>query len=89
VSEVIDEEAVAGYVLEIANILQMFIHQQYSGRILCFLLLLGYLCESLSKECEKFTDELDKIMGMDVSKIPSQSFIQKLTCCSLWFCLKG
>jgi hypothetical protein len=67
VSEVIDEEAVASYVVEIADILQMFIHQQYSGRILCFLLLLGHLCESLSKECEKFTDEPDKIMGMDVS----------------------
>ncbi len=66
-SEVIDEEAVQGYTKEINDILQMFIHQQYSGRMLSFILLLGYLCESLSKECEKFTAELDKIMGMDVS----------------------
>lgn len=66
-SEVIDEEAVEGYTKEINDILQMFIHQQYTGRILSFLLLLGYLCESMSKECEKFTVELDKIMGMDVS----------------------
>jgi hypothetical protein len=65
ISESIDEEAVAGYVYEIADILQMFIHQSYSGRSLCFLLLLGYLCESLSKECEKFTEELD-ITDMDV-----------------------
>jgi len=56
----------AGYAEEIKDILQMFIHQQYTGRVLVFLLLLGYLCESLSKECEKFTEELDDIMGMDV-----------------------
>ncbi|KAH8748551.1 hypothetical protein F5882DRAFT_311324, partial [Hyaloscypha sp. PMI_1271] len=64
-SEVIDEEAAQGYTKEINDILQMFIHQQYTGRILSFILLLGYLCESLSKECEKFTVELDKIMGID------------------------
>jgi hypothetical protein len=68
-SEVIDEEAAQKYTQEINEILQMFIHQQYTGRMLSFILLLGYLCESLSKECEKFTVELDKIMGMDVSTI--------------------
>jgi len=67
VSEVIDEKVIAGYVDKITDILQMFIHQQYVGRVLCFLLLLGYMCESLSKECERFAEELDKIMGMDVS----------------------
>ena len=67
VSELIDEQAIAKYTDEIKDILQMFIHQQYTGRVLVFLLLLGYLCESLSKECENFTEELDDIMGMDVS----------------------
>jgi hypothetical protein len=65
--EVIDEEALTVYVDQIADRLQIFIHQQYSGRILCFLLLLGHLCESLCEECEKFTEELDNIMDMNVS----------------------
>jgi hypothetical protein len=69
VSEIIDEEAVAGYVYQLADILQMFIHQPYSGRVLCFVLLLGYLCESLSKECERFTEELDGITDIVVGKI--------------------
>lgn len=69
ISEVIDETDLAGYAKEIQNILQMFIHQQYTGRVLSFILLLGYLCESLAKECENFTGELDKIMGMNVSSL--------------------
>jgi hypothetical protein len=67
VSDLLDEPAVAKYVEEINGILQMFIHQQYTGRTLVFMLLLGYFCESLSRECENFMGELDKIMGMDVS----------------------
>jgi len=67
ISEVIDEIEAAVYANEIKDILQMFIHQQYTGRMLCFILLLGYLCESLAKQCENFTGELDKIMGMNVS----------------------
>lgn len=65
--ELIDEKAVSGYMLEIMKIQQMFIHQQYTGRNLCFILLLGYMCQSLARECESFAEELDKIMGMEVS----------------------
>jgi hypothetical protein len=74
VSELIDEQAIAKYTDDIKDILQMFIHQQHTGRILVFLLLLGYLCESLSKECENFTEELDDIMGMDVSILQPYRF---------------
>jgi hypothetical protein len=74
VSELIDEQAIVKYTDEIKDILQMFIHQQYTGRVLVFLLLLGYLCESLSKECENFTEELDDIMGMDVSILQPYRF---------------
>jgi hypothetical protein len=74
-SEVIDEEAVQGYTKEINDILQMFIHQQYTGRMLSFLLLLGYLCESLSKECEKFTVESDKIIGINVSTLGIEIYL--------------
>jgi len=64
--ELIDEKAVSNYMLEIMKIQQMFIHQQYTGRSLCFILLLGYLCQSLAIECENFAEQLDKIMGMEV-----------------------
>ncbi|KAH8648735.1 hypothetical protein BGZ60DRAFT_390281 [Tricladium varicosporioides] len=65
ISEVMNEVQVAQYVEEIKNVQQMFIHQQYTARVLSFILLLGYLCESLAKECENFTEELDKIMGLN------------------------
>jgi len=68
VSDLIDEESVLQYTTEARQICQMFIHQQYTARALVFLLLLGYLCDSLSIECENFMDELTSIMGMDVSK---------------------
>jgi hypothetical protein len=74
ISELIDEQAIVKYTDEIKDILQMFIHQQHTGRVLVFLLLLGYLCESLSKECENFTEELDDIMGMDVSILQPYHF---------------
>jgi len=69
VSDLIDEESVLQYTMEARQICQMFIHQQYTARALVFILLLGYLCDSLSIECENFMDELTSIMGMDVSKL--------------------
>ncbi|EXJ75798.1 uncharacterized protein A1O5_00305 [Cladophialophora psammophila CBS 110553] len=65
ISELFDEAEVKEYRNEIKDILQMFIHQQYTGRVLAFLLLLGHMCESLSKECDKFADQMDHIMGMN------------------------
>ena len=64
--ELIEESAMSTYIIEIMKIQQMFIHQQYAGRALCLLLLLGYMCQSLAIECESFAEELDKIMGMEV-----------------------
>ena len=69
ISDLIDEESVLQYTMEARQICQMFIHQQYTARALVFILLLGYLCDSLSIECENFMDELTIIMGMDVSKL--------------------
>ena len=93
VSELMDEQEIAKYADEIKDILQMFIHQQYTGRVLVFLLLLGYLCESLSKECENFTEELDDIMGMDVSILHPYCFkdleANGLCSSSQWYCSKG
>jgi len=67
ISDLFDEGAVFGYANEAAQILQMFIHQQFTGRTLVFALVLGYLCESLAVECERFCEEVDHITDMDVS----------------------
>jgi hypothetical protein len=92
VSELVDEQAVAKYTSDIKDILQMFIHQQNTGRVLVFFLLLGYLCESLSKECENFMEELDHIMGMDVSILRPRCFkgpkANGLWSSSQWCCSK-
>jgi len=66
ICELFDEEDVAKYASEVAHILQMFIHQQYTGRVLVFLLLLGYICEGLAEECDRFINELDGVMDMNV-----------------------
>ncbi|KAJ9161715.1 hypothetical protein NKR19_g1936 [Coniochaeta hoffmannii] len=62
VCELFDEDEVAKYAGEVSHTLQMFIHQQATGRQLAFLLLLGYLCERLAEECECFMQALDGIM---------------------------
>ncbi|KAK4445501.1 hypothetical protein QBC34DRAFT_472436 [Podospora aff. communis PSN243] len=65
ISELVDGSLAQKYAAEARDILQMFVNQQYTGRVLVFLVLLGYLCESLAAECEKFLDELERIMEMD------------------------
>jgi len=67
ICELFDEKQVASYASEVAHTLQMFIHQQDTGRQLAFLLLLGYVCERLAEECECFMKALDNIMRYDVS----------------------
>lgn len=64
----------ASYASEVAHTLQMFIHQQDTGRQLAFLLLLGYVCERIAEECECFMKALDKIMRYDVSCSTCQVF---------------
>jgi Mg2+ and Co2+ transporter CorA len=49
----------------VSHTLQMFIHQQDTGRQLVFLLLLGYMCEKLATECDRFMTELDRIMNLN------------------------
>lgn len=50
---------------ETLSIMQMFIHQPYTGRVLVFLLLLSHLVESLAVESERFLAELELIMEME------------------------
>ncbi|KAK4443437.1 hypothetical protein QBC34DRAFT_443388 [Podospora aff. communis PSN243] len=63
VCELFSEAQAATYALEAAETLQMFIHEQDTGRALVFMLLLGYMCEALAGECDVFIKELDQITG--------------------------
>ncbi|KAK0642174.1 hypothetical protein B0T16DRAFT_462179 [Cercophora newfieldiana] len=63
VCELFSEAQASAYALEAAETLQMFIHEQDTGRALVFMLLLGYMCEALAKECDIFITELDRITG--------------------------
>jgi hypothetical protein len=67
VCDLMTEPMVSGYMSEVKELLQMFIHQQYTGRALVFVLLLGYMCECLALECEKFMEQLNRVTGMGVS----------------------
>ncbi|KAH7327720.1 hypothetical protein B0I35DRAFT_415566, partial [Stachybotrys elegans] len=64
VCDLMDDRMMARYAAEAQKILQNFIHQQYTGRALVFIYLLGEICRSLSLECERFMRELDQIMGL-------------------------
>jgi len=67
VCELFSEAHASDYALEAAETIQMFIHDQDTGRALVFMLLLGYMCEALAGECDKFIKELDRITGRSVS----------------------
>ncbi|KAM7194686.1 hypothetical protein V8F20_007878 [Naviculisporaceae sp. PSN 640] len=65
VSELVTGSMATRYADETRAIMQMFIHQPYTGRVLVFLLLLSHLVESLAVESEKFLGELELIMEME------------------------
>ena len=86
VCELFDEDEVAKYAGEVSHTLQMFIHQQATGRQLAFLLLLGYLCERLAEECECFMQALDGIMRYNVSSFPLHLATKLLFPCTYMLC---
>jgi hypothetical protein len=69
VSSIMDESVIAQCANVTTDILEMFIHQQYSGRSLVFIMFLGHICEKLARENEHFLHTLDSVMDMDVSSI--------------------
>jgi hypothetical protein len=48
------------------RVLQLFIHQQASGRCLVFIVLLGHLCEKLAREYEIIILRLDTVVELGV-----------------------
>ena len=65
-SAVMDEAAMKDYVHELPETLNIFIHQQSSGRCLAFLILLGHLCKHLHDEYEKILEKLTAIVDIGV-----------------------
>lgn len=66
ISSILEESTVAQCAEDTTDLLEMFKHQQYSGRTLVFIMFLGYICESLAHKNEQFLHTLDKVMDMDV-----------------------
>ena len=66
VCELFNEKMATDYAQEVAETLQMFIHEQDTARALVFLLLLGHVCEALANQSEKFVTQLEPITGRNV-----------------------
>jgi hypothetical protein len=66
-SSLTKHKALASHINSLPAILQLFIHQQVSGRCLVFLIILGHLCEKLAEEYENMLDELNKVVDLGVS----------------------
>lgn len=67
VTSILDESVIAQCSQDTTHILETFIHQQYSGRSLVFIMFLGHICEKFARENEHFLHSLDVVMDMDVS----------------------
>ncbi|TAQ88865.1 hypothetical protein B7494_g2796 [Chlorociboria aeruginascens] len=68
ISALFDHPTVSNHCKEAASIIGMFIHQQSTGRSLVFLIFLGYICEKLADQSEKFLHDWEHGMGIDVSR---------------------
>jgi hypothetical protein len=66
ISSILEEPVIALCAEDSTDVLEMFKHQQYSGRSLVFIMFLGYICESLAQKNEHFLHTLDTVMDMDV-----------------------
>jgi hypothetical protein len=68
-SKLFNEEDVSKYMDEAKDILQMFVHQQHTARILVFAMLLGRCCESIARESALFIKALRSIVDEDPAKL--------------------
>lgn len=66
-SSLTKHKALALPINSLPAVLQLFIHQQASGRCLVFLILLGHLCEKLADEYESMLNQLNTVVDLGVS----------------------
>jgi hypothetical protein len=65
-SSLIDEDTMTDYIEKLQGTLNIFNHQQSSGRCLAFLILLGHLCRHLHYEYENILGSLTEIVDIGV-----------------------
>jgi hypothetical protein len=65
-SSLIDEDTMTEYIEKLQDTLNIFTHQQSSGRCLAFLILLGHLCRHLHYEYESILGNLTDIVDIGV-----------------------
>jgi hypothetical protein len=65
-SSLIDEDTMTDYIEKLQGTLNIFTHQQSSGRCLAFLVLLGHLCRHLHYEYENILGSLTEIVDIGV-----------------------
>jgi hypothetical protein len=67
ISELIDKKEIEDIVEKARILWQKFIHQPQTGRCLVFLLVLGKLCQEVTKTYEEAINKLTSILELDVS----------------------
>jgi hypothetical protein len=67
ISELIDEKEMKDIVEKARILWQKFIHQPQTGRCLVFLLVVGKLCQEVTKTYEEAINKLTSILELDVS----------------------
>jgi hypothetical protein len=66
-SSLTDFKSIKNSIDRLPPILQLFIHQQASGRCLVFLVILGHLCGKLASEYSRILEHLDSVVELGVS----------------------
>ena len=66
-SSLTDFKSIKNSVERLPEILQLFIHQQASGRCLVFLIILEHICEKLASEYSRILEHLDSVVELEVS----------------------
>jgi hypothetical protein len=66
-SSLTDFKSIKNSIDRLPDILQLFIHQQASGRCLVFLIILEHICEKLASEYTKILEHFDRVVELGVS----------------------
>jgi hypothetical protein len=66
-SSLTDFKSIKNSIKRLPEILQLFIHQQASGRCIVFLIILEHICEKLASEYSRILEHLDSIVELGVS----------------------
>jgi hypothetical protein len=66
-SSLTDPKAIMTTIDRFPRVLQLFLHQQASGRCLIFFMILGHICGKLTSEYNEILEHLDNVVELGVS----------------------